>query len=233
VLDVGTGTGIWAIDYADEHPNAEVIGVDLSPVQSSIVPPNCNFEIDDVEKEWLWTRPFDFIFGRVLAGSFANMQGFMKNAFDKLEPGGYLEMQDIALPVTSDDGTLKDDSWLVRMSHMTVDASERLGRPFNLAWKYKEMFEEAGFVDVTIRHFKWPSNIWPRDKRYKEMGRWNFANIDGGLEGLTLGYFTRGLGMSKEETMSLCMGARSEIRDVNIHAYWPMIVCYGKKPEVA
>lgn len=24
VLDVGTGTGIWAMDYADEHPGAEV-----------------------------------------------------------------------------------------------------------------------------------------------------------------------------------------------------------------
>jgi ubiquinone/menaquinone biosynthesis C-methylase UbiE len=24
VLDVGTGTGIWAIDFADDHPEAEV-----------------------------------------------------------------------------------------------------------------------------------------------------------------------------------------------------------------
>ncbi|KAK6208884.1 methyltransferase domain-containing protein [Colletotrichum tabaci] len=30
VLDAGTGTGIWAIDFGDEHPDAEAIGVDLS-----------------------------------------------------------------------------------------------------------------------------------------------------------------------------------------------------------
>lgn len=24
VLDIGTGTGIWAMDFADEHPEAEV-----------------------------------------------------------------------------------------------------------------------------------------------------------------------------------------------------------------
>ena len=29
VLDLGTGTGIWAIDYATDHPEAEVIGLDL------------------------------------------------------------------------------------------------------------------------------------------------------------------------------------------------------------
>ncbi|KAK4936093.1 hypothetical protein LTR28_010227 [Elasticomyces elasticus] len=33
VLDIGTGTGLWAIDFADEHPSAQVIGTDLSPIQ--------------------------------------------------------------------------------------------------------------------------------------------------------------------------------------------------------
>lgn len=33
VLDLGTGTGIWAIDFAHQHPEAEVIGIDLSPIQ--------------------------------------------------------------------------------------------------------------------------------------------------------------------------------------------------------
>lgn len=25
VLDIGTGSGIWAMDFADEHPESEVI----------------------------------------------------------------------------------------------------------------------------------------------------------------------------------------------------------------
>lgn len=35
ILDVGTGTGIWAMEMADQYPESTVIGTDLSPVQPS------------------------------------------------------------------------------------------------------------------------------------------------------------------------------------------------------
>jgi ubiquinone/menaquinone biosynthesis C-methylase UbiE len=33
ILDVGTGTGRWAIDVADKYRSAAVIGIDLAPIQ--------------------------------------------------------------------------------------------------------------------------------------------------------------------------------------------------------
>ena len=33
ILDIGTGTGIWAIEMADEYPEAEITGTDLSATQ--------------------------------------------------------------------------------------------------------------------------------------------------------------------------------------------------------
>jgi len=36
VLDIGTGTGIWAIDMADTYPSAEVIGIDLRHAACSL-----------------------------------------------------------------------------------------------------------------------------------------------------------------------------------------------------
>lgn len=35
ILDLGTGTGIWAIEMGDKFPDSEIIGTDLSPVQPS------------------------------------------------------------------------------------------------------------------------------------------------------------------------------------------------------
>jgi SAM-dependent methyltransferase len=65
VLDLGTGTGIWAIDFADMFPCADVVGTDLSNIQPTWVPPNCRFEIDDAEAEWTWPEDhFDYIHNR-------------------------------------------------------------------------------------------------------------------------------------------------------------------------
>lgn len=47
ILDVGTGTGEWAIGMAEKFPECEVIGLDISAIQPTAVPYNVFFEIDD------------------------------------------------------------------------------------------------------------------------------------------------------------------------------------------
>lgn len=39
-IDIGTGTGIWAVDFADDHPECEVTGIDLSPGQPTLSVPH-------------------------------------------------------------------------------------------------------------------------------------------------------------------------------------------------
>ncbi|KAG5815068.1 hypothetical protein H9Q74_011915, partial [Fusarium xylarioides] len=74
ILDLGCGTGIWAIEMADEYPNATVAGVDLSPIQPDWVPGNCMFHVDDYEDEWTYreSEKFDYIHGRALSGTSAD-----------------------------------------------------------------------------------------------------------------------------------------------------------------
>lgn len=47
ILDIGTGTGIWAIEMGDQFPEAQIIGTDLSPMQPNFVPPNVRFFVED------------------------------------------------------------------------------------------------------------------------------------------------------------------------------------------
>ncbi|KAF5648993.1 methyltransferase [Fusarium sp. NRRL 52700] len=213
-FDAGCGTGIWAIEFAwtaDEHPECEVIGVDLSPIQPSAIPPNASFYVDDLEEPWEYSS---------------------KN----LNPGGRIEMIDIIYPLLSDDDTLTKDSALSKWSELLHDIFTKNGRPMDSALKYKDQLEAVGFVDINIVKRKWPLNRWPKDPKHKQIGIWAQQNTLDALAALSLAVFTRpdgqgGLGWSKEEVEVFLTGVRKDIKNVNIHSYWPIWSVYATKPE--
>ncbi|KAF0316929.1 methyltransferase domain-containing protein [Colletotrichum asianum] len=214
VLDLGTGTGIWSIDFAEAHEKAEVLDVDLSPIQPEYVPPNCRFEIDDIEKEWAWNTRFDFIFCRDMNGSFS----------------GYFEIQDSIWPPVCDDGTFSEDSALYKWIRLLVEASDKLGRPIDQTAQRPMMMQAIGFEDIRTTRVVFPVSPWPKDDRLRELGKWNLYQLLPGLEALTLGLLTRALGWSKPEVLVLCAHVRRDLQDTNIHAYWNGHVMYGRKP---
>jgi len=231
VLDIGTGTGIWAIDFADEHPSAEVIGIDLSPCQPTFVPPNCRFEIDDCEEPWTFKQKFDYIHGRVLVAAFKDWPKVFKQVYDGLRPGGWFEMHEILYPPTSDDGTLKEDSAFYQWGQLMVKGCKITGRELDVASKIKDWMVDAGFTEVSEIKTVWPQNPWPKDPKQKEIGRWAMATVLDGLQGFTMALMNKVLGMSIEEIELLLLDVRKEIRDKSIHSYWPIYIVYGRKPE--
>lgn len=84
VLDVGTGTGIWAMDFADQFPSAQVTGFDLSPIQPQWVAPNLRFEINDAcDPDWGYSKnSFDFIHVRSMYGSVADWPAFYQQVLE-------------------------------------------------------------------------------------------------------------------------------------------------------
>lgn len=165
VLDVGCGTGLWAIDFADTHPNAVVEGVDLSPIQPSFLPPNCSFFIDDVEEDWTYPHDyFDFIHIRCLMGSISRWSRLYKQVYHHLQPGGWLQHLDMSIEFTSDDGTVTSTHPMAQWSKTFVDCGEMIGKTFKIADNAVEWIREAGFEDVNCRVYKCPVGTWPKDK---------------------------------------------------------------------
>ncbi|KAG4442645.1 hypothetical protein IFR05_001901 [Cadophora sp. M221] len=228
VLDIGTGTGIWAIDFANRYPSAQVIGSDLSPIQPEFVPANCQFEVEDAEDEWTYSQQFDFIHGRLMISCFKDPRYVFEQAFKSLAPGGYFEMQDTDFPMKSVDDTLVGtDLW--DWNQYIIEGSAKAGRPWTRVKEYKKWMEEIGFVDVEEKILQWPLNTWPRDKHLKTLGLWFCHDLSEGLSS-TRAVLTRGLGWSVDKAEAFLVNVRKDVKNRNVHAYVELRIVYGRKP---
>ncbi|KAF4930985.1 Secondary metabolism regulator LAE1 [Colletotrichum viniferum] len=221
VLDVGTGTGIWSIDFGDEHPDAEVLGFDLSAIQPEFVPPNVYFEVDDLDNEWIYSRPFDYIHIRGMSGSVRNWPELLKKCFENLKPGGYVELQEAESNIFSADGTCERGAFYKSLSYV-ASALEVFGCPFIPLDTLTSLLPEAGFVEVTDRRFIWPLNTWPRDPYLKELGSWSRENLASNTDGMIMAPMTRVHGWRQQEVQVFAAEVRRDLSDRGNHGYWPM-----------
>ncbi|KAH8886942.1 S-adenosyl-L-methionine-dependent methyltransferase [Thozetella sp. PMI_491] len=231
ILDIGTGTGVWAIEIGEEFPNATVIGNDLSANMPTFVPPNVKFEVDDVESEWVHSQKFSWIFCRYMAASILNWPRLVDAIYENLEPGGWAEFQDFDLQYYSDDGSLKKDDPLLVWISTLLDAARSLNREPNPGSKLEGWVNSAGFKNVVHKRYKIPIGPWPRDRALKEIGLHNWTQVNQGLEGLTLRLYTNVLKWKTEEIMVLLANVRKSLRNPNVHAMFDFHVVYGQKLE--
>ncbi|QKX57587.1 uncharacterized protein TRUGW13939_04705 [Talaromyces rugulosus] len=230
VLDLGTGTGLWAIDFADMFPASSVIATDLSPVQPTLIPPNLEFQVDDFCLPWTFTKEsFDFIHARSIYGCVADIPALYDQVMQHLTPGGWFEQAEISVVPHSEDGSIAGTS-LEQWGPLALECGVKFGKSFSVAEDTGKLFQDAGFQNITYRTFKWPIGPWPKDKRYKEIGMYNRIGWEEGLEGWAMFLFTKFLGWSPEEVQVLLAKIRLNLRDRAIHGYQYISICYGQKP---
>ncbi|TEA17468.1 putative methyltransferase tdiE [Colletotrichum sidae] len=224
-------TGIWAIEFGEEHPEADILGVDLSATQPASVPSNVRFEVDDIEDEWIFSRPFQYIHSRYMFSGIRDWARYIRRCYENLEPGGYLEIQETDVHIRSDDDSLKTEHALYRWGDLLMEGALKLGAAYLDPPTLKDLMIEAGFEDVSMSLYKFPSNTWPKDGKFKEIGMWNHQNFMDAVEAITMAPFTRGLEWTPEEVSVFLIDVRKDGKDRSIHAYWPQYIFVGRKPE--
>ncbi|KAK3355345.1 methyltransferase LaeA [Neurospora tetraspora] len=224
ILDLGCGTGIWAIDMQDKYPElGQVTGADLALIQPEFIPRNLVFKPMDIEEPWLELSgcAYDLIHLRTLNGSISDWPFVYDQIYKHLKPHyGFVEQVEIDWVPRSDDRSLPPDSYFSRWAEALMEAMDRAGRPMRLdSHRIQQQMTQAGLVDPHEQIIKVPINGWPEDAHDREIGRWFNLGLTQGLEALTLAPFTRILGYTPDEARDLISRVKEEIRSRKIRAY--------------
>ncbi|ORY34225.1 S-adenosyl-L-methionine-dependent methyltransferase, partial [Naematelia encephala] len=187
ILDIGTGTGIWAVEIAREFPRAEVYGMDLSPVQHDLnLPENVAFLHEDCTKGLPFPNGhFDVIHSRALVAGIRDWRAFISEANRVLAPGGLILCVEMA-GLMRIDGIDEEEADAVAPGFMAlsreVERSLTIRRlDVNAATKTIEETiathpELHGFQRVYGPLPLWP---WSDDPDMKEAGRVMLSDAQG------------------------------------------------------
>ncbi|PAV20660.1 S-adenosyl-L-methionine-dependent methyltransferase [Pyrrhoderma noxium] len=89
ILDIGSGSGSWALEMAQKFPNSEVLGIDLIEHKSLTGAPNCSFvRADATTCLHRYIGQFDIVQCRSVAKHVLNPAIFTRDIGHTLRPGG-------------------------------------------------------------------------------------------------------------------------------------------------
>lgn len=223
-IDIATGTGIWAIQFADQHQSAEVIGNDLSPTQTTMVPPNLKFIVDDIEGDWGYERqPFDFVHARFLAGAVRDWPRLMQQTFNCTKPGGWAEFQDWNTFIYSHDNSIPPDSAIAKFHAMCGNARESQGFDMKPGKSLEGWMKAAGFQNVHAQKIYLPLGTWPKDRSLKEIGAFNLLQMQEAVEAICLGTLPHAPEpWSYEEIQAFLIQIRQDFRNRKFHGRYDL-----------
>lgn len=228
VLDIGCGTCNWAIDFAKQYPRAQVVGVDIEEKPGrKIGPENFVLRMADLEQEETWNDigTFDYIHARFLAVVVRDWPKMLSRCLEHLSPGGWLELQDLYLPVQCLDSEDTARSKFVEWSDLMIEASSKLGIRTETAGIFPRIFQEAGYTAVQAEDFKKYSGPWNVDSlEAQELGRMGQNSLCTGLPGFSETLFTSQLGWTSKRHAEYVSEIIQEMRQVKYRTWVPVKV---------
>jgi SAM-dependent methyltransferase len=228
ILDVGCGTGRWALEMAALFPGANVVGVDINPPPSETAaqqghesrPENYTFlQADILQGLPFADASFDFTHQRLVyvAIPSARWPGLVADLVRVTRPGGWVELVEGG-GLASGSGPAVE-TWVGWMSA----ASAKRGINFQQGGQVGPALRDAGLVSVTARE------LWiPAGKHGGRLGNMLGANFSAVIAAFRAPVV--GAGMASEAMYDeVAAAVREEIANGQI--FWPVYLAYGQKPR--
>ncbi|CAK7215832.1 hypothetical protein SBRCBS47491_002617 [Sporothrix bragantina] len=175
ILDIGTGTGIWAVEMGDKFPDTQILGTDLSPIQPEWLPENVRFMIDDCEADWENGSDWDYVHMRQMVGLITKPDEVVKTIYQHLKPGGWIEIQELHAYPFCDDGTMNEEEGedpVAGFYDMLREALDIRGMNHDKARAMRKPLERAGFTNISLIKKKVPIGPWAKDKTLRLIGNY-------------------------------------------------------------
>ncbi|KAF9938381.1 hypothetical protein BGZ67_000222 [Mortierella alpina] len=163
ILDVATGTGVWALEMAQEFPTAEIHGVDISPIYPTLetsdtpVPSNCRFRLCNVLDGLPYPdNYFDFVYQRLLVYAFTPAQRKQVNIelLRVLKPSGYIQL-------VESDGLIYNPGPTTAMANaLSLDTPRKKSVDPTDVQRLKPGLKRAGFTHVNSFCIALPVGDW-------------------------------------------------------------------------
>ncbi|KAF5236918.1 hypothetical protein FOXYS1_15591 [Fusarium oxysporum] len=219
VLDVGTGPGTWALEFATKYPSCSVLGVDIEPVHPPYTKSNCSFKTFDVTHDWdiFNGGNFDFIHVRQL-GDIGDKRKLVQSAFDNLRPGGWVEFTEWIAILQSPNHSLNGTAFR-RWNDLLEQGMRNFGTTLKYPEKFKPFLQEAGFERIIETRHGAPTNACYPGKKLQRIGHLMTQNWLFILEPLTMPVFTQGLGWSPEQVKKFLVDVKKEIGNTKYHSF--------------
>ncbi|KAH6716438.1 hypothetical protein BKA61DRAFT_721036 [Leptodontidium sp. MPI-SDFR-AT-0119] len=229
VLDIGTGSGTWAIQFADNNDSCNALGIDICPMQPVWLAANVEFELDnfdspDYEEQ---QHRYDYIHGRGLGGSVTNWPRLLGTAFRYgLEQSGrWIELAQDDIHLTHNDGKL--DPMLGWWVKEIIRAGKKSKKSFDICGRLEEWVEGAGFINVKKIIIPVPVGCAPDSP--DQLGMLNQERLLMELDGRSYRPLIGTLGMNANSVKIALAGVRRELKNVqNVHQNFTIVI--GQKP---
>jgi ubiquinone/menaquinone biosynthesis C-methylase UbiE len=225
VLDVGTGTGRWALEMALTWPQANVIGLDIVPppidagaAAQDIRPPNYAFVPGNILEGLPFSEAsFDYVHQRMLVGAIPRdrWSGVVQELVRVTRPGGWIELIEAGSARGGGPALEALNTW-------GITAAAQRGIDIAMGANIGALLQTTGMTNITAREV-----LIPLGKRGGRVGLMMEANYFSALENIRPLILAQGLTDEATHVATLAAARREAAERRCSVTYY---VAYAQRP---